>query len=91
MNDTTHYAVFFHPQALEALGVAIQPYLCEGAAGKYALCREVDTSGPLFEMVVEGQDKQGKPMRVDLMVPIGMIRMVVSVKDHPDAFGFGVG
>ena len=30
MNDSNGYAVFFFPQALEALGDAIKPYLQEG-------------------------------------------------------------
>ena len=34
MNDKNGYAVFFFPQALEALGDAIKPYLQEGKAGR---------------------------------------------------------
>ena len=38
MNDANGYAVFFFPQALEALGDAIKPYLQGGKAGDHVLC-----------------------------------------------------
>ena len=38
MNESDGYAVFFFPQALEALGEAIKPYLLDGPAGAHVLC-----------------------------------------------------
>ena len=52
MSDNNGYAVFFHPQALEALGAGIQPYLQDGAAGADALdvvigiAADLDPVGP---------------------------------------------
>ncbi|MEJ7745983.1 MAG: hypothetical protein WKF61_04355 [Luteimonas sp.] len=88
MNESEGYAVFFFPQALEALGEAIKPYLVEGAAGAHVLCREIDTSGSLIEMTLHGNTQGGKEIEVELMVPSGMIRMIVSAHSD-DAFGFG--
>jgi len=89
MNDSTGYAVFFFPNALEALGEAIKPYLQEGPLGPHIPCREVDTSGAFVEMTVEGQTAQGGKVSLDLMVPSSMVRMIVSA--HSDnEFGFHV-
>ena len=88
MNESNGYAVFFFPQALEALGEAIKPYLQEGAAGAHVLCNEIDTGGALVEMTLRGRDSEGKELALELMVPTGMVRMVVST--HSDgSFGFG--
>ena len=38
MNDTSGYAVFFFPQALEVLGDPIRPFLQEGPAGPHVAC-----------------------------------------------------
>ncbi|MCY7355154.1 MAG: hypothetical protein LH470_08795 [Lysobacter sp.] len=88
MNESEGYAVFFFPQALEALGEAIKPYLVEGAAGAHVLCSQIDTSGSLIEMTLHGNTQGGKNIEVELMVPSGMIRMIVSAHSD-DAFGFG--
>ena len=37
MNDANGYAVFFFPQALEALGEAIKPYL-QDESGRPRMC-----------------------------------------------------
>jgi hypothetical protein len=88
MNESNGYAVFFFPQALEALGEAIKPYLQEGPAGAHVLCNEIDTGGALVEMTLRGRDSEGKELALELMVPTGMVRMVVST--HSDgSFGFG--
>ena len=87
MNANVGYAVFFFPQALEALGEAIKPYLIDGQAGLHVLCREIDTGGALIEMTLDGQSADGRPMQIDLMVPQGMVRMVVSARDD-GLFGF---
>ncbi len=88
MNDSNGYAVFFFPQALEALGEAIKPYLQESPAGAHVLCNEIDTGGALIEMTLRGRDSEGRDLALELMVPTGMVRMVVST--HSDgSFGFG--
>lgn len=87
MSDRT-YAVFLHPQALEALGPVITPYMSESPAGAYLACAEVDSGGALFEMTLIGRDSAGRPVEVDLMVPAGMIKLVISIR-RDDDFGFG--
>ena len=88
MNGSEGYAVFFFPQALEALGEAIKPYLVEGPAGVHVLCKEVDTGGALIEMTLQSHTVDGKPSMIELMVPGSMVRMIVSA--HSDgSFGFG--
>ena len=87
MNDSSGYAVFFFPNALEALGEAIKPYLQDGPLGPHVPCREVDTSGAFIEMSLEGQTEQGQKVALDLMVPGSMVRMIVSAHSDND-FGF---
>lgn len=87
MNDSTGYAVFFFPNAIEALGDAIKPYLQDGPLGPHIPCREVDTSGAFIEMSIEGKTAQGEKVELDLMLPSSMVRMIVSA--HSDnEFGF---
>ena len=88
MGDVTGFAVFFFPQALEALGEAIKPYLEEGPAGPHILCSEIDTGGALIEMTIEARDLDGKTVELQLMVPVSMVRMIVSTRGEA-AFGFG--
>src|SRR5690606_883043 len=88
MNDKNGYAVFFFPQALEALGDAIKPYLQEGKAGAHVVCREIDTGGALVEMTLDGRTTKGEAISLELMVPTNMVRMVVSARSD-EAFGFG--
>src|SRR3546814_6392557 len=88
MNDSNGYAVFFFPQALEALGDAIKPYLQESPAGAHVVCNEIDTGGALVEMTLHGHDSQDRDVALELMVPTSMVRMIVST--HSDeTFGFG--
>jgi hypothetical protein len=89
MDDNNGYAVFFFPQALEALGDAVQPFLQDGPAGPHVACHTVDTGGAFIEMTLEGRTPEGKPVSLELMVPSGMVRMIVST--HSDEmFGFGL-
>lgn len=88
MTDFNGYAVFFFPQALEALGGAIKPYLQEGAAEPHVLCREVDAGGPLIQLTMDGHTTSGQHIDLQLMLPTNMIRMIVSARSDP-AFGFG--
>ena len=88
MNETNGYAVFFFPQALEALGDAIKPYLQDSPAGPHVLCREIDTGGALIEMSLEGITSEGAAVQLELMVPGSMVRMIVSSQSD-GSFGFG--
>jgi len=88
LDETSGYAVFLFPQALEALGEAIKPYLLDGPAGPHILCREIDTAGALVEMALEGQSPDGKHVSLELMVPTSMVRMIVSARSG-GSFGFG--
>ena len=87
MNESNGYAVFFFPQALEALGDAIKPYLQDGPMGPHVICNEIDTGGALLEMTIQGLTTEGKTVMLELMVPGSMVRMIVSA--HGDEqFGF---
>lgn len=88
MNGNKGYAVFFFPQALEALGEAIKPYLQDSPAGAHVMCKEIDTGGALIEMSLEGMTGDGATVQLDLMVPGSMVRMIVSTQSDGD-FGFG--
>jgi hypothetical protein len=88
MDDNNGYAVFFFPQALEALGEAIHPFIQEGPAGPHVACHTVDTGGAFIEMTLQGRTPEGKEVSLELMVPSSMVRMIVST--HSDEmFGFG--
>ena len=63
LDETEGYAVFFYPQALEALGEAIKPYLQDGPAGPHVLCNEIDTGGALIEMTLRGRTADGTRSR----------------------------
>ncbi|WP_394537821.1 hypothetical protein PRJ39_17660 [Lysobacter enzymogenes] len=88
MNETQGYAVFFFPQALEALGEAIRPYLLDGPGGPHVLCKEIDTGGAFTEMTLEGRTSEGRDLTLELMVPGNMVRMIVSAHGE-GSFGFG--
>ncbi len=88
MNDANGYAVYFFPQALEALGDAIKPYLHGETATAHVVCNEIDTSGSLIEMTMRGSTNEGKPAVLELMVPVSMVRMIVSSQTD-GMFGFG--
>ncbi len=87
MSESSGYAVFFFPPALEALGEAIKPYLQDGAAGPFVPCREVDTGGAFIEMTLEGRAPDGRSVELELMVPGNMVRMIVSARSDAE-FGF---
>jgi hypothetical protein len=88
MSDRNVYAVFLHPGAVDALGPAIKPYLIESNAGPHLQCVEVDSAGALFEAVLVGRDNEGRTLEVELMIPIAMIKLVISVRKDEE-FGFG--
>ncbi len=87
MSETSGYAVFLFPQALEALGDAIKPYLQAGPVGPFVSCTEVDTGGAFIEMTLEGHAPDGRTVELELMVPGNMVRMIVSARSDSD-FGF---
>ena len=88
MNESSGYAVFFFPQALEALGEAVKPYLNDSPAGPHIVCKEIDTGGALIEMTLQGVTAEGKTVQLELMVPGSMVRMIVSSQSD-GTFGFG--
>ena len=87
MNESEGYVVYFFPQALEALGEAIKPYLREGPGGEHVLCHEIDTAGSLIEMTLEANTQDGRAVALELMVPQSMVKMVVSARSDA-VFGF---
>jgi len=87
MNESEGYVVYFFPQALEALGEAIKPYLREGPGGEHVLCHEIDTAGSLIEMTIEATTNEGNSISLELMVPQSMVKMVVSARSDA-RFGF---
>ena len=89
MNDTSGYAVFFFPQALEMLGDPIRPFLQDGPAGPHVACATIDTGGAFIEMTIDGRTPEGREVSLELMVPSGMVRMVVSTQSEA-MFGFGL-
>ena len=89
MTGRDGYAVFFFPQALEALGEAIRPYVQDNpAVGPHVPCDEVDTGGALVEMTMRGRSPTGEEVNLELMVPTTMVRMIVS-RQSGGMFGFG--
>ena len=88
MDGNNGYAVFFFPQALEALGDAIKPYLQDGPAGQHVICTGIDTGGALIELTLNGKTTDGRQVEMELMVPSGMVRMIVSARSD-ELFGFG--
>ena len=87
MNGKSGYAVFFFPQALEALGDAIKPYLQDSPAGPHLVCQEIDTGGALIEMTLEAMTTDGRSVQLELMVPGSMVRMIISSQSDGN-FGF---
>ena len=74
MAESPNYAVFLFPQALESIGEPIRPYLREGPGGAHIVCAEIDSSGPLF-----GKGPQGERLELEIMVPVSMIKLVMSM------------
>ena len=79
MPDSPNYAVFLFPQALEALGDPIKPYVREAPLGPHIVCTEIDASGPFFGMTLAGQGAQGQPLSLEIMLPSSMVKLVMSM------------
>ncbi|MGY0650603.1 hypothetical protein ACW7GZ_01835 [Luteimonas sp. A537] len=89
MKGRDGYAVFFFPQAIEALGDAIKPYIQDSpVVGAHVPCDEVDTGGSLIELTMKGRMPTGDDVTLELMVPTSMVRMIVS-RQSGGMFGFG--
>lgn len=89
MKGRDGYAVFFFPQAIEALGDAIKPYIQDSpVVGPHVPCDEVDTGGALIELTMKGRMPTGDDVTLELMVPTSMVRMIVS-RQSGGMFGFG--
>ena len=87
MKGNSGYAVFFYPQALEALGEAIKPYLQDNPGGPHVVCREIDTAGAFVEMTMSAVTPEAEEVTLDLLVPTSMVRMIVS-SQQSGSFGF---
>jgi hypothetical protein len=79
MTETPNFAVFLYPQALEALGEPIKPYVRNADAGPHIVCTEIDASGPFFGMTLLGHGTKGEPLELEIMVPSSMVRLVMSM------------
>lgn len=88
LSDDMHYAVYLLPGALESLGETIAPYLTQGPHGPHLVCSDFDTGGALCEMTVETPGQGDDTEYVELMFPVAMIRLVVSVGSLANGFGF---
>jgi hypothetical protein len=89
MNKQQHfYAVHLHPQAMEVLGDIIKPYLAEPDTVPHIICSDVDTGGAFCECTLHGKNAEGKEIELELMIPTGMIRLIVSVNGDEGVFGF---
>jgi hypothetical protein len=88
MKDDMQYAVYLHEGAIAALGEAITPYLSQGPHGPHFLCHDLDTGGALCEMIVDVPGTDGHATQTEVMVPIAMIRLVLSTGIGDDPFGF---
>lgn len=86
-SDSDTYAVYFFPQALEALGDPVKRYVTDPDTAPYILCEEIDTAGAFVELTVQSVDAQGTVQMVELMVPTNMVKLVVS-RPSSGRFGF---
>lgn len=87
------YIVYLFPPAIEALGAPALPLMQKGegeGAEHYFVCKEVDTAGALVELTIEGKDASGNATQVELMIPMNMVRMIVSAHSDGAEFGFHV-
>lgn len=88
LSDDVQYAVYLHPGALETLGETIAPFLTQGPHGPHLVCTDIDTAGALAEMTVDTFSAAGVHQRTEVMFPVAMIRLVLSIGGLADGFGF---
>lgn len=79
MTESMNYAVFLFPQALEALGEPIKPYLRDGPGGPHIVCAEIDASGALFGMTLAGKGPKSEALELEIMLPSAMVKLVMSM------------
>lgn len=79
MTEPMNYAVFLFPQAIEALGEPIRPYLREASGGLHIVCAEIDASGALFGMTLAGKGPKSESLELEIMVPVSMVKLVMSM------------
>jgi hypothetical protein len=79
MTEPMNYAVFLYPQALEALGEPIKPYLRGAPGGPHIVCTEIDASGTLFGMTLAGMGPKGEVLELEIMLPATMVKLVMSM------------
>jgi len=84
MPDSPNYAVFLFPQALEALGDPIKPYILDEPMGPHIVCTEIDASGPFFGMTLLGQGTKGQALQLEIMIPSSMVKLVMSMHGEHD-------
>ncbi len=89
MSEQRSYKVYFHPQSLDALGDALKPFLVESVEGQHLLCKEIDVTGAFCELTLTGSDSKGQPLDVEVIIPSGMVRLVISASVNDVDFGFG--
>jgi hypothetical protein len=82
MADAIHYAVFLFPQAVEALGAPIKPHLRDETGNAYIVCSEIDASGALFELTLSGNGPKGEDLRLEIMLPVSMVKLVMSMRSE---------
>lgn len=90
MTDAINYAVFLFPQAVEALGAPIKPYLRDEAGNAHIVCSEIDASGALFELTLSGNGPKGEDLRLEIMLPVSMVKLVMSMRGEHE-IGFVAG
>lgn len=88
MKGRDGYAVFFFPQALEALGEPIRPHLHGQDDCTHLKCRTIDTAGSLIELTLDTDAPGGELVDLKVMVPASMVRMIMSARSDEE-FGFG--
>lgn len=90
MNSATvvgRYAVYLLDSAAEALGPVGAPFIQKDASGPHIVAAEVDTGGALCELTLHGKDAKGVDMTVEMMIPLGMIKMILTIV-APESIGF---
>lgn len=87
MGENQGYAVYLHKAAIDTLGEAIKPYLNDGQGGQHLLCVEVDTAGTFCEMTLQVKGGHEASFQTEIMVPISMVRLIITL--HGEAGGFG--
>jgi len=83
MSEAQQYAVFLFPQGLASIGDAIKPYLRPAPPEAHLIATQIDSSGPMFGMVIAGLGADGEAVEIELMIPHGFIRLVMSVRSDP--------